>query len=228
MIPFVDYQLIREVAERFPGSVQVVQGEVLFNDDYINEAWYNPLSWGKNQQQPVDPSQLMTQHQTPQLYQPKPGQIDTTNNPGFKADVQALRGVMGQLQTPKLKSTMKQWMGKIFTKIPGMNQQTVGGNQPVPVDAAGQPMNVQGSEIGGAVNQPAISQSDTSVPMGTTSDKSGQYQLPGMENPDDQERMAQLLAPQSYDTFGNYGNQAVPDQRLAQKKAAMWKPMWKS
>lgn len=245
MVPFGDYQLIREVAERFPGSVDIVRGEVLFNDDYINEAWYNPFSWGKGQPQqpPVDPSQLMTQQQTPQLYQPKPGQIDTVGNPGFKADVQSLRQVVKQLQTPKLQSMMKQWMGKIFTKIPSMNQQTVGANQPAPMDASGQPMDVQGSEMGGAVNQPAMSQSDTSVPMNPVPDQTGQYPLPGMENPADQERMAQLLAPQSYDTFGNYGNQAQagqttqtihpmnpmnPMNQQNQKKAAMWKSMWKS
>ena len=157
MIPFSDYQLLREMAERFPGSVQITQGEVIFNDDYVNEAWYNPMSWG--QQQPTTPFGPQTQQIVAPSYAQKAGQIDTITNPGFKADVKMLRDLTGKLQTPKLQGMMKQWMGKIFTPMPGMSQQTVGANVPGPANA-------QDTQQAGAVNQPQMSQADTGMAGG--------------------------------------------------------------
>jgi hypothetical protein len=252
MIPFGDYQLIKEVSERFPGSVEIVRGTVIFNEDWRQNLQnaaatgmdyasrglgaasrgLNRLAGQTRPKPPVQPG--MHQQIVTHGYNQQPGQIDTMNNPMFKQDVESLRGIVGKLQTPELQNMMKQWMQQNFTPIPGVGQDYATPTASAP--APGQPSaaSAQNSQSVGAINQPAIGSWNTA------------QQPTGGQNSPDLSQLYQPIDTSTVDaskatTTGNddvvdaevIGDDGKPDPKVLpmnQQKlgnAAMWKSMWK-
>lgn len=163
---FHDYRLLKEMGQRIPGSVEIINGEVFFNEsiwDKVKGAFgggrkpmppemQTPFANSPSQsvntgapaaglQKPVMaqslgyPSDVRStgvsggpytkQDAVPGNAQGRGG-ISTLTHPDFKTDVQAIRSVYGALKTPQLRNMMQQWMGKIFTKIPGSRETAAG------------------------------------------------------------------------------------------------------
>lgn len=248
MISFNDYRLLRELGDRLPGSLEISLGDVNFNDEYTNEAWW-PFGKKDQGQQQADPNARPSwfnwrpgqprpsQMQPPPLppghtkadYQHGPGgsqqnvispmnqrpSIDTLNNPTFKADVAAIRGVFQNLKTPQLKQRMQQWMGQIFKKIPGVSQQAIG--------AGG-----QGPESTSTVATDQMpSNWATSASTSTEPGPQGYDDIMGGNaTPEADAARNAALGSFSADTFGSPEPTSAPNtipMPQQRRKAAMWK-----